>query len=52
MAQTDNAQKGQDVPQHKRLAMGEDVTKGAQAKIPTGGGAKGTGGALSKAQKH
>ena len=52
MATTDNAQKGADVPQHKRLAMGEDVTKGTQAKIPTNGGSKTSGGALSKAQKH
>jgi hypothetical protein len=51
MATSDNTQKNGDIPQHKRLAMGEDVTKGSQAKIPTGGGSKGNSGALSKAQK-
>jgi len=51
MATSDSTQKGMDVPQHKRLAMGEDVTKGKQASIPTGGASKGNRGALSQSQK-
>jgi hypothetical protein len=51
MATSDNAQKAGDIPQHKRLAMGEDVTKGKQTSIPTGGSPKGNRGALSQARK-
>jgi hypothetical protein len=51
MATSDTAQKTGDIPQHKRLAMGEDVTKGKQTSIPTGGASKGNRGALSQAQK-
>lgn len=51
MAQSDKAQTEGQIPQHKRLAMGEDVTKGRQATIPASGGSKGNSGALSQSQK-
>jgi len=50
MATSDQEQKGINVPQHKRLAMGEKLT--GQSMQPKGGsGGKKSGGGLANAKK-
>ena len=49
MATSDKEQMGVNVPQHKRLAMGEKLT--GQAMQPKGGDKKHPGGGLSGAKK-
>jgi hypothetical protein len=49
MATSDKEQMGVNVPQHKRLAMGEKLT--GQTMAPKGGDKKHQGGGLSGAKK-
>ena len=54
MATSNNSQMGQDVPQHKRIAMGaklDGTSMGAKEPAKSTGGARRGGGALAQARK-